>query len=206
MELDARQALGDPRRPRGLNVAKLIYSMFVSVDGFIETPSRGLDWHVIDEELHRFANDQARETGVMLYGRRLYETMAAYWPTADADPSSPEYVVEYARIWKETPKVVFSKTLEKVDWNSRLVRDDAAGEIARLKAQPGKNLSIGGPTLASAAVRLGLVDEFRPFVHPVVIGAGTPFLPAWDGRIRLRLLDTRRFGSGVVYLRYERAD
>jgi len=186
-------------------MAKLIYSMFVSLDGFIETPSRDLDWHVIDEELHRFANDQARETGVFLYGRRLYEVMAAYWPTADADPSNPDFIVEYARIWKETPKVVFSKILEKVDWNSRLVRDDAAGEIARLKAQPGKDLSIGGPTLAATAIRLGLVDEFRPFVHPVVIGAGRPFLPVWDGRVRLRLLETRRFGSGVVYLRYDRA-
>jgi dihydrofolate reductase len=186
-------------------MAKLIYSMMVSLDGFIETPRHEIDWHVIDEELHRFANDQARETGVLLYGRRLYEVMTAYWPTADADPSNPDVIVEYARIWKDTPKVVFSKTLEKVDWNSRLVRDDAAGEIRRLKAEPGKDLAIGGANLASTAIRLGLVDEFRPFVHPVVIGAGVPYLPVWDGRVRLHLLETRRFGSGVVYLRYDRA-
>ena len=180
--------------------------MMVSLDGFIETPRREIDWHVIDEELHRFANDQARETGVFLYGRRLYEVMAAYWLTADADPSNPDFIVEYSRIWKETPKVVFSRTLDRVDWNSRLVRDDAASEIARLKAQPGKDLSIGGASLAATAVRLGLVDEFRPIVHPVAIGGGTPYLPALDGRIGLRLLETRRFGSGVMYLRYERAE
>jgi dihydrofolate reductase len=186
-------------------MAKLVYSMMISLDGFIETPRREIDWHVIDEELHLFANQQTRETGFLLYGRRLYEVMAAFWPTADEKPSNPGFVVEYARIWKEIPKVVFSKTLDRVDWNSRLVRDDAAGEIARLKALPGKELAIGGANLAATAVRLGLVDEFRPFVHPVVIGAGTPYLPVWDGRLELRLLETRRFGSGVVYLRYERA-
>ncbi len=186
-------------------MAKLVYSMFVSLDGFIETPDRGIDWHVIDEELHRFSNEHLRQTGALLYGRRMYELMAAYWPRADENPSSPDYVVEFSRLWKDTPKVVFSKTLERVDWNSRLIRDDAGGEIARLKAEPGKDLVIGGPNLASTAIRLGLVDEFQPFIHPVAIGAGTPFLPDLEEPIRLNLLQIRRFGSGVMYLRYERA-
>ena len=120
--------------------------------------------------------------------------------------STPSFEVEFARIWQAKPKVVFSTTLDRVEWNSRLVRNNIAEEITRLKAQPGKELSVGGATLASAAIRLGLVDEFRPVVHPVVLGGGTPFFPALDNPINLRLLETRRFGSGVVYLRYERAE
>jgi dihydrofolate reductase len=181
---------------------KLIYSMFVSLDGFIETRNREIDWSAPDEELHRFANDEARETGTFLYGRRLYEIMVDYWPTADAKPSAPDYEVEFARIWKGMPKIVFSKTLDKVEWNSRLVRDNIAEEIRKLKEQPGKDLAIGGPNLASTVMQLGLIDEYRLLVHPVVLGGGTPFFPALDNRINLRLIETRTFGSGVVYLRY----
>ena len=178
--------------------------MGVSLDGFVEGPNRELDWSTPDEELHRFWNDQAREIGTSLYGRRLYELMADYWPTADEDPSAPDYVVEFARIWRDTPKVVFSTTLEKVDSNSRLVRDNIAEEVTKLKAQPGKDMDVGGPTLASSLIRLGLIDEYRPVVHPVVLGAGTPFFPALDNAISLQLVETRTFGSGVVYLRYQR--
>ena len=183
---------------------KVVYSMGVSLDGFIEGPNRELDWSTPDEELHRFWNDQAREMGTFLYGRRLYELMADFWPTADTDPSAPEPVVEFARIWRDMPKIVFSRTLEKVDWNSRLVRDNIAEEVTKLKAQPGKDMEVGGPTLAATFMRLGLIDEYRPVVHPVVLGGGTPFFPALEDRIRLRLTDTRTFGSGVVYLRYQR--
>src|SRR5438105_6017730 len=102
---------------------KVIYSMNVSLDGFVEGPNRELDWSTPDEELHRIWNDQEREMGTSLYGRRLYELIAAYWPTADTDPTAQDYVVEFARIWRDKPKIVFSTTLEKVDWNSRLVRD-----------------------------------------------------------------------------------
>jgi dihydrofolate reductase len=183
---------------------KVIYSMGVSLDGFVEGPNRELDWSTLDEELHRFWNDQAREKGTFLYGRRLYELMADYWPTADTDPSAPEYVVEFARIWRDMPKVVFSRTLEKVDWNSRLVRDNIAEEVTKLKAQPGKDMDVGGPTLASTFMRLGLIDEYRLVVHPVVLGGGTPFFPALDSAISLRLVETRTFASGVAYLRYQR--
>ena len=183
---------------------KVIYSMGMSLDGFIEGPNRELDWSTPDEELHRFWNDQLREIGTSLYGRRLYELMADFWPTADTDPSAPEYVVEFARIWRDMPKVVFSTTLEKVDWNSRLVRGNIAEEVAKLRLQPGKEMSVGGPTLASSFMRLGLIDEYRLVVHPVVLGGGTPFFPELDEKIGLQLVETRTFGSGAVYLRYRR--
>jgi dihydrofolate reductase len=185
-------------------MGKVIYSMSVSLDGFMEDADRSLDWVIIDEEIHRFFNDQAREAGAFLYGRRMYELMTAYWPTADASPSAPDFEIDYSRIWKEKPKIVFSKTLEKVEWNSRLVRDVVADEIRALKEQPDNDMQVGGPNLASAFMRLGLIDEYHVFVHPVVLGGGTPFFPALDGTMNFWLLETRTFGSGVVYLRYER--
>jgi dihydrofolate reductase len=184
---------------------KLIYSLTVSLDGFIAGPGGDIDWSPPDEELHRFHNQQVRELGAHLSGRRLYETML-YWETADQQPSISDYALEFARIWKATPKVVFSKTLEKVEGNARLVRDDAAEEVARLKEQPGKPLAVGGAGLASTFIRLGLVDEYRLFVSPVVLGGGTPYFPALDQRIDLELVETRTFGSRVVYLRYERRE
>jgi dihydrofolate reductase len=134
---------------------KVIYAMSVSLDGFTETPDRKIDWVIVDEELHTFFNAQAREQDAFLYGRRMYELMARDWPTVDANPSNPAYMVEFSRIWKDTPKVVFSKTLREVAWNSRLVRDNIAGEVAKLKAQPGKDLGVGGPTLAASFMQLG---------------------------------------------------
>jgi dihydrofolate reductase len=187
-------------------MGKLIYSMSVSLDGFVETPSRSLDWVQVDEELHSIFNDQAREVSASLYGRRLYELMVDSWPTMETNPSATPAMLEFAGIWKATPKIVFSRTLEQVDWNSRLVRGDPVAEVARLKAQPGFDMDVGGPTLASTLIRAGLIDEYRPFVQPVILGAGTPFFPALDDRVGLRLLETRTFGSGVVYLRYEMAN
>ncbi len=187
-------------------MSKVIYSMMVSLDGYIEGPNRELDWAIIDEELHTFANDQARDMGAFLYGRRLYEVMVDYWPTADTNPSAPAYEVEFARIWKNKPKIVFSKTLDKVEWNSRLVRENIADEVRQLKEQPGQELGLGGPTRAATFMQLALIDEYGFFVHPVVLGGGTPFFPALDDTINVRLVETRTFGSGVVYLRYRRAD
>ena len=143
--------------------------MSVSLDGFVETMNREIDWVIVDEELHTFFNDQARDMGAFLYGRRMYELMVDYWPTADAEPSNPAYVIEYSRIWNDMPKIVFSKTLNRVGWNSRLVRDDIAGEISKLKAQPGRDLQLGGPTLAATFIQFGLVDEYQLFVIPVVL-------------------------------------
>lgn len=184
---------------------KVIYAMSVSLDGFIETPDRKIDWIIVDDELHTFFNAQAREQDVFLYGRRMYELMARDWPEVDTDPSNSGYMVEFARIWKNTPKIVFSKTLKEVAWNSRLVRDDIAGEVAKLKAQPGKDMGGGGPTLAASFMRLGLIDEYQLFINPVVLGAGTPFFPALDQRIDLRLVETRTFHTGVVYVRYQKS-
>ncbi len=180
-------------------MARLVYSMFASVDGYIEAPGHDIGWSVPDEELHAYANDEARASSVFLYGRRLYELMAQFWPTADAGPDTPEVIADFARVWRDKPKVVFSRTLTEVAWNSRLVRDDPATEIARLKRELDGELSVGGPTLAASVI--DLVDEFRLFLHPVALGAGTPFFP--DRRLPLRLIDTKTFGSGVVLLRYE---
>jgi dihydrofolate reductase len=184
---------------------KVIYSFGVSLDGFIAGPGGDIDWSVPDEELHRFHNQQARELGAQLYGRRLWEVMRVWETWADDKPSAPEPELEFARIWKETPKIVFSKTLEKVEGNTRLVREDAAEEIARLKEQPGKDLAVGGAELASSLMKLGLIDEYGLFVSPVVLGGGARFFPALDERINLELVETRTFGSRVVYLRYRSA-
>jgi dihydrofolate reductase len=184
---------------------KVIYSPFVSLDGMIEGPNRELDWHIIDEELHRFVNEQQSAVDTHLYGRRMYEAMV-YWETADQGPSQPEYVLEFARIWKQMRKIVFSRTLEQVQGNARLVRDNVAEEITKLKAQPGKDMVVGGANIASSLMRLGLIDEYRLFIHPVVLGSGTPMFPALGDKIKLRLVETRTFGFGVVYLCYQRAD
>jgi len=182
----------------------VIYSMGVSLDGFIAGPGGEIDWSAPDEELHRFHNEQTRELGAHLCGRRLYEEML-YWETADRDPSATEIVVEFARIWQGLPKIVFSHTLEQVEGNARLATDGVAEEVARLKAEPGRDLAVGGAHLASTFTELGLIDEYRLFVSPVVLGGGTPFFPALDDRIDLELVETRTFGSRVVYLRYRRA-
>jgi dihydrofolate reductase len=181
----------------------VIYSMGVSLDGFIAGPDGEIDWSAPDEELHRFHNEQTRELGAHLCGRRLYEDMAA-WETRDEDPSASAYVLEFARLWKDLPKIVFSTTLEKVDGNARLATAGLAEEVARLKREPGKPLAVGGAGLAAGFARLDLIDEYRLFVSPTLLGGGTPYLPARDARIDLELIETRTFGSRVVYLRYRR--
>jgi dihydrofolate reductase len=182
---------------------KLIYSTGVSLDGFIAGPDGEIDWSAPDEELHRFHNQQTRELGMHLCGRRLYETMV-YWETAEENPSASDYELEFARIWKELPKIVFSKTLEKVEGNARLAKDGVAEEIAKLKEEPGKDLAVGGAGLASTCMELGLIDEYRLFVSPVVLGGGTAYFPALNERINLELVETQTFGSRVVYVRYRR--
>jgi dihydrofolate reductase len=179
----------------------LIYSMGVSLDGFIAGTGGEIDWSAPDEELHRFHNLQARELGAHLCGRRLYEAMT-YWETADANPAAPEHELEFAQIWKRLPKIVFSRTLENVEGNARLLRDGVAEEVAKLKEQPGGDLAVGGAGLAATCIELGLVDEYRLFVSPVVLGGGTPFFPALGDRIELELVETRTFASRVAYARY----
>jgi dihydrofolate reductase len=183
-------------------MGKLIYSMNVSLDGYVETPDHSLDWAIVDEELHGWFNDRAREVDASLYGSRMYELMAAYWPTAESDASATEAMLDFARIWKPLPKVVFSSTLTGVEWNSRLVTGDVGDELAQLRTEFDGDLDVGGPTLASAFIGRGLVDEYRLLVHPVILGAGTPFFPKLESAIPLRLTETRSFDSGVIYLGY----
>jgi len=183
---------------------KVIHSMTVSLDGFIADPNGEIDWSAPDEELHRFHNDRVREVGLHLLGRRLYETMV-YWETADQNPSAADYELDFARIWQQLPKIVFSRTLQSVEGNTTLLREVDPDEIARLKQEPGKDIAVGGAGLASTFMKLGLIDEFQLFVSPVVLGGGTPYFPALDERINLELVETRTFGSRVVYLRYRTA-
>jgi dihydrofolate reductase len=186
-------------------VGKLIYTMNVSLDGFIETPDRGLDWALVDDEIHKWFNDELKTIDASLYGRRLYEVMAAYWPTGESDPEATETTREFARIWNAMPRFVFSTTLEDVQWNSRLVRGDVGEALARIRDEVDGDLEVGGPTLAAEFIRRDLVDEYRLVVHPVAIGAGKPYFPSLDQPLRLRLIEQRRFASGVVYLAYGRA-
>ena len=180
---------------------RLIYSMTVSLDGFIAGPDGAIDWSVPAEELFRFHTQRVQETGVQLCGRRLYETMR-YWETAQ-ESALPEEHLEFAQIWKALPKIVFSTTLESVAGsNTRLAREGVGEEVARLKEQPGKDIAVGGAGLARACMKLGLIDEWRLFVSPVLLGGGTPYFPPGDETINLELVETQTFGARVVYLRY----
>lgn len=182
---------------------KIIYSLSVSLDGFVENAQKSLDWVHIDEEIHTFFNDQSRGLDAFLYGRTMYELMSAYWPTADENPDAHASEVDFSGIWKRVPKLVFSDTLDHVEWNSRLLRrDDLVKTVQTLKAEPGNDLGVGGPTLAGALIRLGLVDEFHLMVNPVVLGSGTPYFPPLDHKIPLQLVETRPFSGGVTFLRY----
>jgi len=178
------------------------YSMNVSLDGYIVGPDGGFDWTVPDEEVFRFWIDEIRDVGVHLLGRRLYETML-YWETADQDRSLDDSELAWAALWKPLPKVVFSSTLSAVQGHARLASGGPAEEIERLRAEPGEgDIAIGGATLAAEAAALGLIDEYRAVVYPVLVGGGSPFFPQDERRVDLELVETRTFSSGVVYLRY----
>ena len=182
-------------------MSKLIYSMSMSLDGFIYGPDGNFDWGAPDEELHRFHNEQVRKLGGHLLGRRLYETMK-YWETAKKDPAATDYALEFAEIWTALPKVVFSHTLDEVVGNTRLAQRGIAEEVAELQDRSGKDVAIGGADLAAEAIRLGLVDDFQLFFYPVVVGGGKPFFPSIDQILHLNLVETQTFASRVVYIRY----
>ena len=183
-------------------MGKLIYLMNVSLDGFIETPDHSLDWGTVDDELHTFFNDQTRTLDATLYGRRLYEVMAAYWPTGETNPASTDAMREFARVWNPMPKIVFSTSLEHVEHNSRLVRGDVGPVFEGIRREFDGDIGVAGPNLAGQFVRRGLIDEYRLVVHPVVLGAGTPFWPVLGAPLRLRPLETHTFGSGVEFRSY----
>jgi dihydrofolate reductase len=181
----------------------LIYSMSVSVDGFIADRDGAFAWGAPSDELFRFHTAQVRELGAYLCGRRLYETMLV-WET---DPSmrNDELRAAFADIWCALPKVVFSRTLDSVQGNARLAEASVAEEVAAALDATDKDVSIGGAGLAAAALELGLVDELRMFRVPVIVGGGTPYLPPVTEDIPLDLIETRTFGSRVIFERYGRA-
>jgi dihydrofolate reductase len=181
---------------------KLVYSMLVSLDGYVAGPDGSIDFAIPDEDLHRVANDGVREAEVELYGRRMWDVMASHWPTADQDPELDEWDHEFARLWQATDKIVFSRTLSEVEHGARLVSSDPVEEIRRLKEGDGGTLAISGPTIAAPAVQAGLVDEYQLFLHPVILGGGLPYLPPSESKLELELAEERRFDSGVTFLRY----
>ena len=184
-------------------MGRLIYGFNVSVDGYIADAPGDIDWSEPSDELHQYWNDFERDTALSFYGRRLYELMSAYWPTADQAADATPVITDFARIWRDMPKVVFSRTLDSVDWNSRLERGDPVEVVRTLKAETDGNLEVAGATLAAPIVRAGLVDEYRIVLAPTAVGGGTPFLPALPSWIPLRLVENRTFPGGVVLLRYE---
>ena len=183
----------------------VVMMMSVSLDGFMEGPGGDLTWHRVDAELHRHMNDLLREAGAFLDGRRTYELMASVWPTADQDPASTPEMVEFATIWCDKPKVVYSRTLTEAGWHTTVAHEVVPAEVEALKAAPGGDLVLGGADVAATFIRLGLVDEYRFYVHPAVVGAGTRALPALDQLIALELVQSHAFGNGVVLLRYRPA-
>ncbi|MDQ0820839.1 dihydrofolate reductase [Arthrobacter sp. V4I6] len=181
---------------------KIILMMQVSLDGYFEGPGQDLSWHRVDDELHSHFNDELRTLGAFLHGRVTYELMAGFWPTADSDPASTPPEVEFARIWRDMPKFVYSRTLESAGWNTTVVRDVVVDDVMALKAQPGGDLALGGADLAATFRDLGLIDEYRIYVHPVLIGRGKRLFQPTGANAPLRLVETRAFGNGVVLLRY----
>ncbi len=181
-------------------MARLIYSMITSLDGYVSGPHGGFDW-ALDEELHDFINRQFADVGTYLYGRRMYETMV-YWETAHLEPDQPQVGIDYARVWQAADKVVFSKTLPDVSSErTRIERTFDPEAIERWKAESDSDFTVDGPTLAAEAIRAGLVDEFGLFIGPGIVGGGKPFFPG-GVHVDLELLDDRRFSSGVMFLRY----
>ena len=182
-------------------MAKLIYSGITSLDGYVADADGNFDWSVPDEEVHTFVNDLERPVGTYLYGRRMYEVMVA-WETVHTLADQPPFVQDFAGIWRAADKIVYSKTLQAVSSaRTRIERDFDPEAVRQMKASAGRDITVGGPDLAAQALKAGLVDECHLFVAPIVVGGGKQFLPD-DVRLKLELLDERRFGNGVVHLHY----
>jgi dihydrofolate reductase len=179
---------------------KVIVSNLVSLDGFISGPNGEIDWFSWDKELENYSKEQLGSMGTILFGRVTYELMASYWPAATA-ATDDQMIID---AMNNLPKVVFSRTLDKVEWkNSRLVKENIAEEITKLKAQPGKDMVIyGSGSIVSALARAGLIDEYRIFVNPVVLGGGNPLFQDIKSKLNLKHLNTKTFGSGLVLICY----
>jgi dihydrofolate reductase len=184
-----------------LTMAKLIYSAITSLDGYVADEDGNFDWAAPDEEVHAFVNDLERPVGTYLYGRRIYEVMVA-WETMDTGPDQTPVMRDFAEIWRAANKIVYSRTLETVSSaKTRIERDFDPEAVQQMKARAGRDISVGGPDLAAQAIKAGLVDECHLFVSPIVVGGGKQSLPD-NVRLKLDLLDERRFGNGVVHLHY----
>ncbi len=182
-------------------MAKLIYSAITSLDGYVADEGGNFDWAAPDEEVHTFVNDLERSVGTYLFGRRMYEVMV-YWETAHALVDQPPFMQDFAEIWQATDKVVYSKTLKTVSTTkTRIERAFDPQVIRQMKASEGRDISVGGGDLAAQALKAGLIDECHLFITPIVVGGGKPSLPT-NVRVKLELLDERRFGNGVVHLHY----
>ena len=181
-------------------MAKLIYSAITSLDGYVADEDGNFDWAAPDEEVHTFVNDLERSADTFLYGRRMYEVMVAWETLPLAD--QPGFIRDYAEIWRAAEKVVYSKTVETPSSaRTRIERQFEPDTIRQMKATGGRDITVGGPDLAAQAITAGLVDEYHLFVAPIGVGGGARFLPN-DVRVKLELLDERRFGNGMVHLHY----
>jgi dihydrofolate reductase len=185
-------------------VRKVIFFMSVSLDGFIEGPDGDLDWHMVDDEVHTHFNEELAAMGAFVNGRVTYDLMVRSWPTADTDPWSTEPMREFARIWRGMPKIVYSRSRDYTDGNPTVLREVVPEQVTELKAQEGGDLALVGADIAASFMRHDLIDEYRLFVHPVVIGQGKRMFQSPEAKIDLRLAETRTFGNGVVLLRYAR--
>ena len=183
---------------------KVVFSLSVSLDGYMEGPDRDISWHLIGAELHGHMNEWLGTAGAFLEGRVTWELMAAYWPTADQDPDASPEEREFAPIWRDTPKIVYSRTLTEAGWNTEIRREVDPDEVRAMAAAPGGDIVVGGPNLVATFLAHDLVDELRLYVNPVLLGAGTPMFPAAGDVKQWRLAENRTFGNGVVLLRYER--
>jgi dihydrofolate reductase len=182
-------------------MAKLIYSAITSLDGYVADEEGNFDWAAPDEEVHSFVNDLERPVGTYLYGRRMYEVMV-YWETAHTLPDQPPFIRDFTEIWQAADKIVYSRTLEAAaSAKTTIERDFDPETVRQLKASAERDITVGGPALAAQAIKAGLVDELQLIVAPVVVGGGTRVLPD-EVRLKLELLEERRFGGGAVYLNY----
>jgi dihydrofolate reductase len=182
---------------------KVVVPMSVSLDGYYAGPNGEIDWHEISVELHEYLNTELATAGAFLEGRVTWQLMADYWPTADEDPDAPQVIKEFAAIWRDMPKVVYSRTLDTAGWGTEIVRDVVPADIEAMKAEPGGDLVIGGGEVVNEYRRHGLVDQYRLLVVPVVLGDGKPLFHPVDEAERLRLVESKTFGNGVVLLRYD---
>lgn len=184
---------------------KVIFQMMVSLDGFIEGPKQDLSWHLVDDEFNKYAIDLLHSIDTIIFGRIAYELFESFWPAAITDPSTTPDNLEIANQINDMHKIVFSKTIEKVEWkNSKLIQQLVPEEITQMKQQEGKDMVIfGGAGIAQSFMRHELIDEYRIMVNPIILGKGKPLFEDMTHRMNLKLIKTRTFNSGVVMLVYE---